>query len=462
MSDEEFDFDPTQGVIPDDEEEQEGRDYEDGSDEDDDGSSKDSLFGPESDDEDEKTKNDEADELLAASKPKATAGKRGGKKKVVKDDDSVITESALEKKSGGESTWFARRPVLPPTKPLEKQPPRSKQVKQQLNSNSGWKPSLSHILKDRQNRAAEVDDGVIVLKHDVKIKMHRYCPLNKTGDPAKTFKFYSSKTKLACLWCTETFKNPPFPVALSFGCKKYTGEYWFKVRGHYCSPSCSMAAAGVDHRSATRFMFKKVYSLSYRREGTDEIQEITPAPPREALQKFGGPMTIAQFRATGKLGVETRFVELPFLPTMAGYEEVEGIQTSFTEAMTEEQVQRALSEGVKVVQTRQTFNPPSSVKQAAKRKQSTPPATKGRRTSRQRKHSSDKTEASPDNNTSNQDDNTSLSSDTVGPSVQVQIQQSSERLRLQRQEIDSVTKRKKQTKTLMSYMKKVGRPGGVC
>jgi hypothetical protein len=47
------------------------------------------------------------------------------------------------------------------------------------------------------------------------------------------------------------------------------------------------------------------------------------APPRKLLQKFGGPMTIEEFRATGALDINTTEMQLPFLPHTSGIEEIE-------------------------------------------------------------------------------------------------------------------------------------------
>lgn len=93
-----------------------------------------------------------------------------------------------------------------------------------------------------------------------------------------------------CWWCCHSFDSPPvaLPERLDTLSRK-----WY-VRGNFCSFNCCKAYgyAKSDLREHTGSMIDHFFFTL-----TGERKQITIAPPREALQVFGGPFTIEQFRS---------------------------------------------------------------------------------------------------------------------------------------------------------------------
>ena len=95
---------------------------------------------------------------------------------------------------------------------------------------------------------------------------------------------------IACFWCAHTFSGQPCIVPE----REVHGVY--NVYGNFCSPECGVAyllKEGVDPH--VRWERMALLHRIYDREGAGQI---FPAPARECLTLFGGPMTIEVFRAT--------------------------------------------------------------------------------------------------------------------------------------------------------------------
>jgi hypothetical protein len=97
-----------------------------------------------------------------------------------------------------------------------------------------------------------------------------------------------SQTDLSCFWCCESFSGRPCVIP-SF----VVNETWH-VYGNFCTPQCAMSyllSEIVDMH--TRW---ERIALLNRLYGAQMNGRIYPAPAREILQRFGGPMTIEEFR----------------------------------------------------------------------------------------------------------------------------------------------------------------------
>jgi hypothetical protein len=98
------------------------------------------------------------------------------------------------------------------------------------------------------------------------------------------------KTNVACYWCVHPFNNQPCIIPES----ERNGIY--KVYGNFCCPECAMAyllKESIDPHIRWDRM-----ALLYRIYDVNGKGKIFPAPPRESLTLFGGPLTIESFRAT--------------------------------------------------------------------------------------------------------------------------------------------------------------------
>jgi hypothetical protein len=97
-------------------------------------------------------------------------------------------------------------------------------------------------------------------------------------------------TNIACFWCAHTFDYRPCIIPE----REVGGVY--NVYGNFCSPECGVAyllKEGVDPH--VRWERMALLHRIYDREGHGQI---FPAPARECLSLFGGPMSIDVFRST--------------------------------------------------------------------------------------------------------------------------------------------------------------------
>lgn len=97
-------------------------------------------------------------------------------------------------------------------------------------------------------------------------------------------------TEIACFWCAHTFETAPCIIP------EREVDMVYNVYGNFCSPECGVAyllVEGLDPHVRWERM-----ALLHRVYNSMETGRIFPAPPRESLKLFGGPMSIETFRAT--------------------------------------------------------------------------------------------------------------------------------------------------------------------
>ena len=97
-------------------------------------------------------------------------------------------------------------------------------------------------------------------------------------------------TSIACYWCAHGFSTQSFIIPES----ERNGIY--KVYGNFCSSQCAMAY--LLKESLDPHIRWDRMALLYRIYDQDGKGRIYPAPPRESLKLFGGPLTIESYRAT--------------------------------------------------------------------------------------------------------------------------------------------------------------------
>jgi hypothetical protein len=98
------------------------------------------------------------------------------------------------------------------------------------------------------------------------------------------------ETNIACFWCAHTFTHGPCIIPE----REVNGVY--NVYGNFCSPECGVAYLlneGIDPHVRWERM-----ALLHRIYDVEGKGQIFPAPARESLMLFGGPMSIEVFRAT--------------------------------------------------------------------------------------------------------------------------------------------------------------------
>ena len=101
---------------------------------------------------------------------------------------------------------------------------------------------------------------------------------------------YSEHT--ACFWCCHTFQGYQFSLPLYYD----TYKNIYTSKGNFCSPECSLAYLYSDTTisDSTRWNKHVLLNNMYSRLYTEGI---SPAPPRNLLRLFGGPLDIKQYRS---------------------------------------------------------------------------------------------------------------------------------------------------------------------
>jgi hypothetical protein len=92
----------------------------------------------------------------------------------------------------------------------------------------------------------------------------------------------------ACFWCCHTFMNRPVVLPIRDTCE------YIQVTGNFCSPECATSYL-FDMRQDYHTRWEQL-SLLYRIYGEACNGKINPAPPRNALQLFGGLLSIQEYR----------------------------------------------------------------------------------------------------------------------------------------------------------------------
>lgn len=98
-----------------------------------------------------------------------------------------------------------------------------------------------------------------------------------------------SETSVACFWCCEGFSGRPCIIP-----SQVLDEVW-QVYGNFCCPQCAMAYL-ISEMLDTHTRWERIALLN-RLYSTFMQGRIYPAPARESMKRFGGTITIEEFRS---------------------------------------------------------------------------------------------------------------------------------------------------------------------
>jgi hypothetical protein len=123
------------------------------------------------------------------------------------------------------------------------------------------------------------------------------------------------KTTIACWWCTFMFDTLPCFIPERYNDNK------FYVFGCFCSFSCASAynVALGDYKVFDRnSLLIRLYQII-----TGKYEEIQIAPPKEVLERYGGSITIDEFRNCNKTTIsnEYRLILPPMINLISCIEE---------------------------------------------------------------------------------------------------------------------------------------------
>jgi len=124
-------------------------------------------------------------------------------------------------------------------------------------------------------------------------------------------------TTIPCYHDHHTFENTPFTLPLSYNNQSNT----YTVFGIFCSPECVkgyMMVHPVPNNSLSLMWLKKMLVNVF-----DIHDDIVEAPPFYILKKYGGDLTIEQFRAAGKRKKRIIAHTLPFMACALAFELVD-------------------------------------------------------------------------------------------------------------------------------------------
>lgn len=128
------------------------------------------------------------------------------------------------------------------------------------------------------------------------------------------------QTDIACWWCSCGFKNVPCFLPDRF----YNGTY--HVLGCFCSLNCASAynLSINDYRVWERqSLINQMYKDMFKEDIT-----VTPAPKREILKKYGGILTIEEYRHGFKHSdKEFRYLLPPLTPIIPIIEQSYGFKS---------------------------------------------------------------------------------------------------------------------------------------
>ena len=123
-------------------------------------------------------------------------------------------------------------------------------------------------------------------------------------------------TKLHCWHDTRPFEGPVVPLPRSFDAAQQS----FVVYGCFCSLSCAKAFLCEQATSETNM---QLILLDRMASELYHVKQVVAAPPRLALDVFGGPYSIEGFRGVSKR-CEVTMVTPPFVSSYMVCEERDG------------------------------------------------------------------------------------------------------------------------------------------
>ena len=118
------------------------------------------------------------------------------------------------------------------------------------------------------------------------------------------------KTDIACFWCAHGFENQPCVIPE----REVGGVYM--IYGNFCCPECALSYL-LNETIDPHVRWERIALLHriYDREGKGRM---FPAPSRESLKLFGGPLTVESFRATISKGAVRVDTHMPPMVSILG------------------------------------------------------------------------------------------------------------------------------------------------
>lgn len=130
---------------------------------------------------------------------------------------------------------------------------------------------------------------------------------------------WPTSSPYVCWNCTEPFQNAPvgIPTIANTNIDKYKETYYFD--GNFCSFNCAARYLNDDkhtneYQSGTLYeILNFIYNELYQ---TETYQKIKLAPERYTLKKFGGILTIDEYRYNFINNIDYKIFKTPIIPSL--------------------------------------------------------------------------------------------------------------------------------------------------
>ena len=103
---------------------------------------------------------------------------------------------------------------------------------------------------------------------------------------------WPTSTTISCFWCCEPFDNVPLKIPIRYDERK---RKFSRMFGNFCSFSCCKSYA-MESVHIPNSCISNIYLMFQILIGKSPNQGIPFAPPRLSLVRFGGPLSIGEFR----------------------------------------------------------------------------------------------------------------------------------------------------------------------
>ena len=131
--------------------------------------------------------------------------------------------------------------------------------------------------------------------------------------PSLEFNEWPKTTKALCLYCSEPCPSQPIPKVCYYNVKNDQ----FNIQGFFCRPCCALGQiketthGGEGDRS---YIWTQVFLKRYF-----GVKDFVCAPPKTALQKYGGDLTLKEFYGNSDFEF-TMTSEAPFVNSYSIHE----------------------------------------------------------------------------------------------------------------------------------------------
>ena len=162
------------------------------------------------------------------------------------------------------------------------------------------------VIEKFENITSKYNNVSLYEKNKVLPILLEYSETNKTKE-------WPNSVSACCFWCCETFDSVPVGVPI----KKLNDTFY--MYGNFCSPECS-AAYIFDNKKYMNDCWEKYSMLNMIYGGTEPIKV---APSKICLKKFGGRLTITEFRnICTKLNKSYKVLLPPMISVLPMIEEI--------------------------------------------------------------------------------------------------------------------------------------------